>query len=88
MNIFNLQHYDVLDVDLGITDVRIKKTKTYGFNGTYLTEFKVRITKIISRISVFGIFLIKVEKILKGSLDLIPSPSPSVKIQIMSGKFA
>ena len=28
----------------------------------------------------------KVEKILKGSLDLIPSPSPSVKIQIMDGK--
>ena len=28
----------------------------------------------------------KVEKILKGSLDLIPSPSPSVKIQIMGGK--
>jgi hypothetical protein len=28
----------------------------------------------------------KVEKILKGSLDLMPSPSPSVKIQIMSGK--
>ena len=25
----------------------------------------------------------KVEKILKGSLDSIPSPSPSVKIQIM-----
>ena len=28
----------------------------------------------------------KVEKILKGSLDLIPSPSPSVNIQIMCGK--
>ena len=28
----------------------------------------------------------KVDKILKGSLDLIPSPSPSVKIQIMGGK--
>ena len=28
----------------------------------------------------------KVEKVLKGSLDLIPSPSPSVKIQIMSRK--
>ena len=28
----------------------------------------------------------KVEKILKGSLNLIPSPSPSVKIQIMGGK--
>ena len=28
----------------------------------------------------------KVEKILKGGLDLIPSPSPSVKIQIIGGK--
>ena len=28
----------------------------------------------------------KVEKILKGSLDLILSPSPSVKIQIIGGK--
>ena len=28
----------------------------------------------------------KVEKILKGSLDSIPPPSPSVKIQIMVGK--
>ena len=31
-------------------------------------------------------YIIKVENILKGSLDLIPSPSPEVKIQIMSGK--
>jgi hypothetical protein len=30
--------------------------------------------------------IFKVEKILKGSLDLIPPPSPSVKIQIMGGK--
>ena len=30
--------------------------------------------------------LIKAEKILKGSLDLIPSPSPSMKIQIIFGK--
>ena len=28
----------------------------------------------------------KVENILKGILDFIPSPSPSVKIQIMGGK--
>ena len=28
----------------------------------------------------------KVEKILKGSLDSIPSPSPSVEIQIMNRK--
>ena len=32
------------------------------------------------------IMFCKVEKILKGSLDSIPSPSPSVKIQIMGGK--
>ena len=31
--------------------------------------------------------LFKVEKILKGSLDSILSPSPSVKIQIMGGKI-
>ena len=30
--------------------------------------------------------VVKVEKILKGSLDSIPSPSPLVKIQIMGGK--
>ena len=30
--------------------------------------------------------MVEVEKILKGSLELIPSPSPSVKIQIMGGK--
>ena len=32
------------------------------------------------------VIIIKVEKILKGSLDSIPSPWSSVKIQIMSGK--
>ena len=32
------------------------------------------------------LYLYKVEKILKGSLDLIPSPSPPVKIQIIGGK--
>ena len=30
--------------------------------------------------------IFKVENILKGSMDSIPSPSSSVKIQIMSGK--
>ena len=30
--------------------------------------------------------IVKVEKILKGSLDSIPSPSPSMKIQITGGK--
>ena len=35
----------------------------------------------------FKSFPIKAEKILKGSLDLIPSPSPSVKIQTMGRKL-
>ena len=29
---------------------------------------------------------LKLENVLKGSLDLIPSPSPSVKIQVVGGK--
>jgi hypothetical protein len=33
-------------------------------------------------------FVNKVEKILKGSLDSIPSPSPLVEIQIMGKQFA
>ena len=33
-----------------------------------------------------GILVLKVEKILKGSLNSIPSPSPSVKIQTIGGK--
>ena len=32
--------------------------------------------------------VVKVEKILKGSLDLMQSPSPSVKIKIMGGKVS
>ena len=32
-------------------------------------------------------YFVKVEKILKGSLDSIPSPSPTVKIQIIGRKF-
>ena len=29
---------------------------------------------------------LKLENVLKGCLDLIPSPSPSVKIQVVGGK--
>ena len=32
------------------------------------------------------VLIYKVEKILKGILDLLPSPSTSMKIQIMGGK--
>ena len=38
--------------------------------------------------SVPSIVEFKVEKFLKGSLDSIPSPSSSVKIQIMGGKVS
>ena len=41
--------------------------------------------KLIREIAAL-IILFKVEIFVKGSLDLIPSPSPSVKIQIMGGK--
>jgi hypothetical protein len=34
-----------------------------------------------------GLKYIKVDKILKGVQHLIPSPSPTVKIQIMGGKI-
>ena len=36
---------------------------------------------------IFGSRLCKVENIWKGNLDSIPSPSPSMLIQIMSGKI-
>ena len=41
---------------------------------------------VMYTLSILNRILIKVEKILKGSLDLIPSPSPSLNIQIMGGK--
>ena len=44
---------------------------------------------ILSKAEIINCFIQlqrKVEKILKSSLDLIPSPSPSVKIQMMGKK--
>ena len=47
-----------------------------------------RLNSILNEHSHFpGTAFFRVEKTLKGNLDLITSPSPSVKIQIM-GKFA
>ena len=42
--------------------------------------------KVHSKKSYLHKRIVKVEIFLKGSLDSIPSPSPSVKIQIMGGK--
>ena len=60
------------------------------FSWTFLNSVTNR-TFILNQLLItiwFLQFLIsnKVEKILKGSLDLIPSPSPSVKIDIMGRK--
>ena len=54
------------------------QTDEYGDPACNSCEFKV---KAVEKAEV-----IKVEKVLKGSLDSIPSPSPSVKIQIMGEK--
>ena len=40
----------------------------------------------VGQVITFSHYRFKLERILKGCLDLIPSPSPSVKIQIMGGK--
>jgi len=41
----------------------------------------------VNQIEISKYCFLKVEKVLKGSLDLIPSPSTTVKIQIMAVKF-
>ena len=58
-----------------------------GQEEKYLEVWNIRGIIFVSSYSKdVGRFLHKVENILKGSLDLIPSPSPSVKIQIMGRK--
>ena len=47
---------------------------------------KILYTTILKAILPTPLQVSKVEKILKSSLDSIPSPSPSVKFQIMGGK--
>ena len=47
------------------------------------SDIKINISGVLSNC---WNHICKVEKILEGSLDSIPSPSPSVKIQIMDGK--
>ena len=54
-----------------------------------LTISRVHIDKFLIRTPYIRVGyngLIKVENILKGRLDSVPSPTPSVKIQIMGGK--
>ena len=52
--------------------------------GRFVSKFLLG-SKQVQNTSVV-MFWLKIEKIFKGSLDSIPSPSPSFKIQIMGGK--
>ena len=54
----------------------------------YFISTKKSILNAKSTVKISGIdeFLCKVKKIREDSLDSIPPPSPSVKIQIMGGK--
>ena len=55
-----------------------------------IAAFKLRNRQKVSRKLIVGlfsmVFLVKVKKILEDSLDSIPSPSTSMKIQIIGGK--
>ena len=53
----------------------------WDFQNLLEVQYLIQLIKKISM--TFKTFLAKVEKILKGSLDSIPSPLPSVKIQII-----
>ena len=48
---------------------------------------KLNILGIVALCGDCKVIIHKVEKVLKGSLDLISLPSPSVKIQTMDGKI-
>ena len=63
------------------------KASTRNFNKyQQLKECIALQTKVAQSQKLFSTLIFKVENILKGSLDSIPSPSPSVKIQIVGGK--
>jgi hypothetical protein len=71
-----------------------KKPKPKPNSGSLAEKFKfvfqiqvlAAVLALVCHFSMSILSNFKVEKVLKGSLDLIPSPSPSVKIQIIGGK--
>ena len=66
----------------------MRRNNSFVGGGTQKNIFAhVDLTKNLDILICLGAaFCFKVEKILKGSLDSIPSPSTSVKIQNMGGK--
>ena len=71
------------NVNKASADLRIRKTQHSTLSRKFvevMTEYNRTQTDYRER------YYIKVEKFLKGGLDSIPSPSPSMNIQIMGGK--
>ena len=56
------------------------------FHKACFSKSQDRCSQDCHRIHTILVYCLKVENVLKGSLSLIPSPLPSVKIQIMGRK--
>ena len=79
-----------LPILCGVPEVHQLHQLCIRINSNNSMAFPHPLTKFTDQMIGFIVTVIdfnnKEENILKGSLDLIPSPSPSVKIQIMIGK--
>ena len=73
--------YSCLSVDL-----IFKRQFSYYLITIYIPGCMLVIVSWVRWVKYVGMCICKVGNILKGSLDSIPSPSSSVKIQIMGGK--
>ena len=88
--IYIISHRNISRVDRRTEPDQIRKKKIVSSREQMAQQVifprkdTVHRDEIISEVAL--LFKCKVEKILKGSLDWISSPSPSVKIQIMGGK--
>ena len=71
-------------------EVPIQKVENVLWKNAYFFFLHIRGFILLFTVGLIGIItnIVKVEKILWCSLDLTPSPSPSVKIQIMGGKVS
>ena len=85
-NLADLSPY-AFDVFLGEVIFEVKIFKKKDLKYLFFGSVPLRSMGQICKCQPF-FYYSKVEKILKGSLDSIPSPSPLVKIQIMGGKFS
>jgi hypothetical protein len=90
LSFWTFSYFDVLDFSVQWWLIMVFTPSKIGINSssqiivqTHLSAF-ISVPKLIK--IKFRIYICKVDKILKARLDLISSPSSSVKIQIMDGK--